>query len=80
MSPYGDLERVHPRLPNPFDLTAEQLELPATPEHMRLLDWWRAELAALRGFILGPYYIVALISVCPTMKLPPHRSPCSSAG
>jgi homoserine kinase type II len=55
MATYGDLERVHPHLPNPFDLTIEELGLAATPEHTRLLDWWRAELAMLRGFILGSY-------------------------
>jgi homoserine kinase type II len=55
MAAYGELERVHPRLASPFDLTVEQLGLSATPEHTRLLDWWRAELAALRAFIRGLY-------------------------
>jgi homoserine kinase type II len=55
MSAYGDLERVHPRLSSPFDLSIDQLGLPDTSEHAALLSWWRAELAALRGFILGPY-------------------------
>jgi homoserine kinase type II len=55
MSAYGDLERVHVRISDPFTLTAADLGLPNTPENAKLLEWWHDELAALRSFIVGPY-------------------------
>jgi homoserine kinase type II len=55
MSAYGDLERVHVRISDPFTITAADLGLPNTPRNATLLEWWHDELAALRSFILGPY-------------------------
>lgn len=53
--PYGALTQIHPRIPDPFTLAPADLGLPATPRHAAALAWWRAELAALRAFIDGPY-------------------------
>ncbi len=55
---YGALEQIHPLLSNPYDLTSEQLHLPATAATSRLFAWWREELAALRAFVNGPYQIL----------------------
>lgn len=52
---YGALEQIHPLLPNPYDLTPDQLHLPATVETDLQLAWWREELATLQTFINGPY-------------------------
>lgn len=52
---YGDLARVHPRVPDPFALTPPQLGLPDAASYDRLLGWWRGELARLRPFIAGTY-------------------------
>lgn len=55
LSAYGDLERVHPRIPTPFGLTPDGLGLPDTPPYAGLLSWWRDELAQLRRLIEEPY-------------------------
>jgi len=48
---YGALDQIHPRLPNPYTLTPDQLGLPAAVAVAELFAWWRAELATLRDFV-----------------------------
>lgn len=52
---FGVLEQTHPHLPDPYQLSPQQLSLPATVEHEELFGWWRAELANLRTFLQGPF-------------------------
>lgn len=52
---FGILEQTHSHLPDPYQLSPQQLGLPATAEHEDLFGWWRAELANLRAFIHGPF-------------------------
>jgi hypothetical protein len=52
MSGYGDLERLHARIPDPFALTAAELGLPDTPETRRYYvggatSWLRYEASSL---------------------------------
>lgn len=55
LPPYGALGLIHPALPNPYDLTAAQLNLVPTTAVDEWLVWWRAELALLRAFVEGAY-------------------------
>jgi len=55
VSPFGDMQRVHARVPDPFNLTPHDLSLLDRPPYNALLGWWRAELAALRSFANGAY-------------------------
>ena len=52
---FGDLHRIHPRVPDPFNLTPEHLGLSDAAPHATLLSWWRDELTALRPFVDGAY-------------------------
>ena len=53
--PYGDLQRIHPRIPDPYLLTPAELGLPDAPPYDRLLGWWREELAGLRASVEDHY-------------------------
>lgn len=55
LTPYGDLRRTHPRLPEPAALTPAALGLPETAEHLDLFNWWRELVAATAAFVAGPY-------------------------
>ncbi len=57
---YGDLNRIHPQLPNPAHLTLTQFERPTTAADETLLHWWRDEIAALQAFVDGPYRALPL--------------------
>jgi homoserine kinase type II len=52
---YGDLEHVHPAIPDPYGLTAEQLGVEAGPQRDAALAWWRELLAWFRPFVEGEY-------------------------
>lgn len=51
MAPFGILEGIHPRVPDPDTLTPAQLNLPETREYIDLFTWWRRQLVELRTFI-----------------------------
>jgi homoserine kinase type II len=53
--PFGDLDQIHPGVPDPFALSPQRLGLPDAGPYDSLLGWWRDELEALRPFVLGPY-------------------------
>lgn len=55
LASYGDLARVHPRLPAPFALAPADLGLPARAELAALCDWWRSALVTVAAFIAGSY-------------------------
>ena len=55
MSAYGDLERHHLRIPDPYQLAPGALGLPQRAPYSDLFEWWRAELWELRPFIEGAY-------------------------
>ncbi len=55
MFAYGDLERHHPRIPDPYQLAPGALGLPDRAPYSNLFDWWRAELSELRPFIDGSF-------------------------
>lgn len=55
LASYGDLARVHPRLPDPFTLAPADLGLPATAALAALCDWWRSALVTVAAFLAGPY-------------------------
>lgn len=55
MATFGILEKTHAQLADPYHLTPAQLGLPETAEYIALFEWWRSELAALQGFITGPF-------------------------
>jgi homoserine kinase type II len=53
--PYGDLDRVHPRVPDPARLDTRALAIPQSAEATETLSWWASEIAELQAFIQGPY-------------------------
>ena len=52
---YGELGRLHERIPDPFGLVPEQIGLPETQEHEELFGWWREMLSDVREFVEGTY-------------------------
>ena len=52
---YGDLDRIHRRVPDPYTVTPTALGLPDAPPYAGLLGWWREALARVRAFADGPY-------------------------
>jgi homoserine kinase type II len=52
---YGQLDKVHPRLPNPAALTPQWLGLPGNAEEVALFAWWREEVTRLRDFLAETY-------------------------
>jgi homoserine kinase type II len=52
---YGDLDRIHHRVPDPYTLTPTALGLPDAPPYAALIGWWREALGQVRAFADGPY-------------------------
>jgi homoserine kinase type II len=52
---FASLDRFHPRVPDPFTLTPDDLHVPPTETNADLLGWWRETLGGLRAFLDGPY-------------------------
>lgn len=55
LTPYGDLARIHPLIPEPYALTPTALGLPEIAPYVEQLADWRAILAEVGAFIAGPY-------------------------
>lgn len=53
--PYGELDRVHPRIPDPVRLETCALGIAQSAEAAEALSWWEREIAELQVFIQGPY-------------------------
>ena len=73
----GELELVHPLLPDPYGLTPEAIGLAGEPGIDELCDWWRNELAALRIFVDGSIYSAAAAG--DPRRLLPQVTRCSRA-
>lgn len=54
-TPFGALDRIHPRLPDPYALTPTALGLPAVAPYVEQCAAWRAIVAEVGAFIRGPY-------------------------
>ena len=52
---YGDLDRIHREVPDPYALTPVALGLPDAPPYAAFLGWWREEMARVRVFADGQY-------------------------
>jgi len=55
LAPYGELAQIHPLIPAPYTLTPTALGLPEVAPYVEQLAEWRAILAEMGAFIVGPY-------------------------
>ena len=52
---YGQLDQIHPRIPDPGNLTPLQLGLCGTESEIELCAWWRDQIRELRLFLDKTY-------------------------
>ena len=55
---YGQLDQIHPRIPDPGNLTPQQLGLPGTETEVELCAWWRDQIRELQGFLEETYELL----------------------
>lgn len=51
---FGDLDHIHPHVPNPLELFSRQ-HVHRRSSHVPLLRWWRTEVHALQAFVEHDY-------------------------
>lgn len=54
---FGDLDHIHPRVPDPLDLFSGRGGR-LVPSHDPLSRWWRTEVTALRAFVADGYAVL----------------------